>query len=112
FTIGDFNVTGISTDDPNKFPKSFSLYPNYPNPFNPNTTIRYDLVKKSKVVFIIYNTLGQKVKTLINETQTAGSKSVIWDGTDNTGQSVSSGLFLYTLRVDDIQQSRKMLLIR
>ena len=73
-------------------PSTCQLYQNYPNPFNETTTILYDLAENTKVVLQIYNVLGQKVRTLINEYQIYGNKSVVWDGTDNSAKPVSSGL--------------------
>jgi len=93
-------------------PIKFILYQNYPNPFNPSTTIKYDLPKTEKVVLKIFNSLGQQVKTLVNEIQQAGNKSVIWDGKNVLGQQVSSGVYFYSISAGKFYQVRKMLLLR
>ena len=92
--------------------KSYKLFQNYPNPFNPTTTILYDLSKPVKVELKIFDLLGHEVRTLINEIQKTGNQSVIWDGKNNFGQSVSAGLYLYQLRVDGFIKTKKLLLIR
>jgi hypothetical protein len=115
-TITEGSSVGI--DDQNKegaVAKKFELYQNYPNPFNPITTIKYDLPEHTRVVLKIYNALGQEVKTLLNEFQTPGIKSVAWNGTDDAGQSVSSGVYFYRIQTDDSaigSQSKKMLLLK
>ena len=82
-------------------PQTYSLKQNYPNPFNPITTIDYDLPKTSNVILKIYNTLGQEVVTLVDRKQTPGEKSVVWDGLNNIGKQVSSGIYIYRLEVGD-----------
>jgi len=91
---------------------SFNLYQNYPNPFNPRTTIVYDVVEETKVELNVYNILGQKVNTLINEVQSFGRKSIIWDGTNNSGKSVSSGVYIYSIKIGNWVKSKKMILLR
>ena len=85
---------------------------NYPNPFNPETTISYHLLADSKVSLSIYNIKGQKVKTLVNEVLPAGEHSVIWNGRDSNGNRVSSGIYFYKLNAGDFQKVRKMLLLK
>ena len=91
---------------------SYSLLQNYPNPFNPITTLRYDLPENSFVNITIYDMLGRKVKTLINETQDAGYRSIIWDATDNNGEPVSAGIYLYQIQADEYFQTKKMVLLK
>jgi flagellar hook assembly protein FlgD len=93
-------------------PKTPVLFQNYPNPCNPTTTIQYELPIRANTELIIYNALGQKVRTLVNEIQNAGSKSIDWNGTDNFDKVVDSGIYFYTLQVGNKRQTRKMLLIR
>jgi len=88
------------------------LYQNYPNPFNLETKIKYNLSQPTWVNLTIYNILGQKVKVLTNELQTTGMKSVTWDGKDNSGRTVSSGIYVYKLRIDKQVVSKKMLLLK
>jgi hypothetical protein len=83
----------------NTLRNNFTLSKNYPNPFNPSTTIRYQLPVNAKVSLKIYNTLGQEVAMLINRRETAGQHQVLWNGKDNRGNSVSSGLYLYRMEV-------------
>ena len=89
-----------------------SLNQNYPNPFNPTTTISYALVKEDDVELTVYNTKGQKVKTLVNGSTAAGEHSVEWNGTDDTNAKVSSGLYFYRLKTTDKTINRKMVLLK
>ncbi len=90
----------------------YHLFPNYPNPFNPTTTIKYNIPKTSNVVLKIYNLIGQEIATLVNEKQNAGEKSVIWNGKDHSGQRVSSGVYIYQLKADDYTKNRKMIFMK
>ncbi len=92
--------------------KDFALSQNYPNPFNPTTTVRFDLPEDGKLTLVIYNILGQRVRTLFEGSQTAGRHEVIWDGRNETGQQVSSGIYLYRLQSQKFTQTRKMLLVK
>ncbi|MBL7149962.1 MAG: T9SS type A sorting domain-containing protein [Candidatus Cloacimonetes bacterium] len=85
---------------------------NYPNPFNPSTTILFDLPQDSKVKITIYNIKGQKVKTLVNEVLPAGEHSIVWNGRDSNGKQVGSGIYFYKLIAGDFQKVRKMLLLK
>jgi hypothetical protein len=85
---------------------------NYPNPFNPTTTISYNIAKEGKVDLAIYNLKGQLVKTLVSAEQTAGLHDVTWNGEDNTGRKVSSGLYLYKLSTSDFNSTKKMILLK
>lgn len=94
-------------------PKAFALNQNYPNPFNPSTLISYDLNKSMKNVTLkVYNLLGQEVKTLVNQPQDAGIYRVEWDGTDDSGRQMASGVYFYRLRAGDQSQTRKMVLLK
>jgi len=90
-------------------PTVFALLQNYPNPFNPVTTLRYDLPEQSTVNIIIYDMLGRQVRTLLNQTQDAGFKSVIWDATNDY---VSAGVYLYKIQAGEFVQTRKMVLMK
>ena len=89
----------------------YILHQNYPNPFNPVTTLRYDLPENSYVNITIYNMLGKEVKTLIDQTQDAGYRSVIWNATNNYDKPVSAGIYLYQIQVDEYMQTKKMVLL-
>ena len=93
-------------------PESFELSQNYPNPFNPSTTISYNLPRRADVTIEIFNLLGQRVRTLVNESQPPGSHTVEWDGRDTAGKTASSGVYLYRLTAGDFMQSRKMILLK
>lgn len=93
-------------------PASFSLSQNYPNPFNLYTEIEYSLPKDVYVNLAIYNVLGQKVKVLVNEFQTAGFKSVEWDGTDSRGNVTATGIYFFKLVAGDYTQTRKMVMLK
>jgi len=95
-----------------QFLAEFKLNQNYPNPFNPATTINYNLAQNSFVTLRIYNTLGQEVKTLVNAYQSKGFKSVSWDGKDNAGIQLSSGVYIFRIEAGDFAGSRKMVLMR
>lgn len=94
-------------------PHSFALFPNAPNPFNPTTQIRYDVPERGGVVSLrVYNVDGSLVKTLVEGTQSAGEKSVAWDGRDETGQPAASGVYFYRLEAPDYTRTRKMVLLK
>lgn len=93
-------------------PLRFSLLPNYPNPFNPITTIQYTLKEECHVILKIYNISGQEVRTLVNEYQTAGYKSAMWNGRNSLGQQVPSGIYLYKIIAADFTGYKKMVLVK
>ena len=93
-------------------PGRYSLLQNYPNPFNPTTTLRYNLPENSHVTITIYDMLGRKVKTLINETQYSGYRSIIWDAIGNKGERASAGIYLYQIQAGEYMQTKKMVLLK
>jgi len=93
-------------------PKHFELAQNYPNPFNPETQIRFLLPERSFVTLTIYNNLGQVVRHLVSESRPAGAYVATWNGRDEMGQTVSSGVYFYELKAGKFHQIRKMLLMR
>ena len=105
---GTLNVQGNNTSTPNEI----SLIQNYPNPFNPTTTIEYQIQKNDFVTIKIFNSIGQLVKTLINESKQSGEYSVIFDGKNDAGQKVSSGVYFYQLQVGDFISNKKMILLK
>ena len=112
--MGAFDIgcsSELSTDN-NIFPSKFVLHQNYPNPFNPITKIRYDLPINSLVSVTVYDMMGRVVKNLVNGLQTAGFKSVKWDGTNNNNQTVSAGLYIYSIYSDNYIDTKKMILLK
>jgi hypothetical protein len=93
-------------------PTVFALRQNYPNPFNPTTVIQYALPKSSFVKIEVYNILGQKVRTLMEEEQEPGYKMVDWDGKDDSGAEVSSGVYFYRIEAGSFVECKKMTLLK
>ena len=110
---GETETTGIDEIiSESQIPNEFSLEQNYPNPFNPETKITYQIPKISRVTIKIYNILGQEVRTLVDKEQNMGEYKVIWDGKNNSGNPVSSGIYIYQLRTKDFINSKRMILLR
>gem|GEM_PF-2760574 len=93
-------------------PERFALHQNYPNPFNPTTTISYDLPQQSQVRLIVYNAIGQRVADLVNKDQAPGYYSLQWNGRDNFGNTVSSGVYFYRIITPGFTASHKMLFVK
>lgn len=104
-------ITAVAKIDGTK-PETYQLFNNHPNPFNSETEIQLALPKSSEVVLKIYNTLGQEIKTLVNAQYAPGTYQVRWDGTDNLGNSVASGIYIYMLQAGDFISQKKMSLIK
>jgi len=96
----------------NVLPVVYRLHQNYPNPFNPTTSIDYDLPEQSHVRILVYDMLGRQVKTLINKTQVPGYMSINWDATNDLGEPVSAGVYIYTIEAGTFRQTRKMILLK
>jgi len=114
--IDDFSVywesqTGI-TDNDLIVPNRFDLSQNYPNPFNASTRISFTLGKSGLTQLTIYDILGRNVKTMLSETMTAGYHDIIWNGKDDSGNNVASGIYLYRLQAEDVNFIKRMTLIR
>lgn len=109
FTTGnETQVVQLERDNALKF----QLSQNYPNPFNPITTIKYELPKPTHVELIIYNILGQKVKQLVNQDHVAGIFTINWDGLNQVGLPVASGVYLYVIRTPEFSQTKKMIILK
>jgi hypothetical protein len=93
-------------------PITYNLYNAYPNPFNPVTTLQYELPEDAMVNITIYDMMGRVVNTLINGSQTAGYKSIQWNATNDEGKPASAGLYLYTIQAGDYTQTKKMVLLK
>ncbi len=102
--------TGVA-DDPSGLPEQFALYPNYPNPFNPVTTIRYDIAEPTHVVIEIYNILGKKVRTLIDHGRSPGACEIKWNRCDDSGTPVAAGIYFYRMRTAEFTKCGKMMLL-
>ena len=113
-SVGSFianKVTAVDKAD-SKVPTSFSLSQNYPNPFNPSTTISFGLPTESLVTLRIYDMMGREVKTLVNDNRKAGTYEMKWNGDNNSGQNVASGMYLYKVTAGNFVQVKKMLFIK
>ena len=93
-------------------PLSALLHQNVPNPFNPSTTIQFTVPGNEHVTIDIYNSVGQRVRTLVNQVYPSGERFTTWDGTDDRGQRVASGVYLYRMRIGKVEQSKKMILLK
>ena len=93
-------------------PLKFQLHNAYPNPFNPVTTLRYDLPENSVVNIVVFDMMGREVRTLINQTQNAGHQSVVWDATNDYGKPVSAGIYLYQIQAGEYISTKKMVLLK
>ncbi len=109
---GPYIVTDIEYEYEPTLPDNFELKQNYPNPFNPSTTIEFQLPKRGHVALSIFNTLGQKIRTLLNTELPVGSYSIEWDGKNKDGDKVSSGVYIYKLKTSETILSKKMLLLK
>ncbi len=105
-------LTGVTTRPGSNLPENFQLSQNYPNPFNPSTTITYTLPANEQVSLVVYNLRGEVIKTLVEGMMTEGSHAIKWDGTDNSGQKVTSGLYLYLLKSNNHQIAKRMILVK
>jgi len=105
-------LTGTGETPAEPVAQTFQLKQNYPNPFNPSTTIPYTLNESSLTKLTIYNTLGQEVRTLVNENQGPGVYGVVWDGRDNSNRLVASGTYIYRLQTDDFTRTRRMTFLK
>ena len=104
--------TNISNNENSKIPEKFYLSQNYPNPFNVETTIKFDLPRTSHIDLIIYDVTGREIKTLVQRELTAGYHQVKWDGKDDLGRSVASGLYFYKITFEGLSITKKTLFIK
>jgi len=124
FALGDLNwfptqkdnwfedLTGVVKDPGSLTPDTYSLSEAYPNPFNPETNIKFNIAKSGTVRLVVYNILGQKVRTLLNDEVTAGQYTAKWDGRDEYGMSVSSGVYFFQLESGSFNMTKKMVLMK
>jgi hypothetical protein len=122
FAVGDLNwfptqkakwlITDVKVDKGSKVPATFSLSNAYPNPFNPTTNIQFNLAKSENVKLVVFNILGQKIKTLVNGEMKAGSYTATWNGRDEFGSEVASGIYFYRLESQSFNSTKKMILMK
>ena len=106
-------ITSVaSRPDETLSPLTYELFQNYPNPFNPETTIQYSLAVSGRVIIHIYNILGQRVRTLVDDVLEAGVHRAQWDGKDDGGRNIASGVYLYRVRSGDFIETRKFILLK
>jgi hypothetical protein len=102
----------LSLDQNKEIPREFSLIQNFPNPFNPTTEIKYDLPEDEFVSISIYDVMGRRIKSLSNTNQTAGYHSLQWDATNDIGEIVSAGMYIYTIQAGEYRATKKMVLLK
>ena len=105
-------VVGTLSIDGADIPEVFALHQNYPNPFNPTTQIRYDLPEDALVNITIYDIMGRNIKSLVNSNQLAGYRSIQWNATNNLGEPVSAGMYIYMIQAGEFRESKKMVLLK
>lgn len=110
--LNGYGKISVSTEDGTNLPEKFELDQNFPNPFNPITEIEFSIPNDSDVNIVIFDVMGNEVKTLVNEFKPVGQYKVIWDGNYDTGQSVSAGIYFYKLQAGDFIQTRKIVLLK
>ncbi|MCB0278007.1 MAG: T9SS type A sorting domain-containing protein [Calditrichaeota bacterium] len=111
--VSDFGTYVVIYDkEAIAIPQEYKLHQNYPNPFNPTTTIAFDLVESSQVYVYIYNVLGQRVRTLVNGILEAGFKELVWDGRNENGSQLASGVYFYQIITPQFKSAKKMVLMK
>ena len=108
----DIVEAAVLSIDEEVVPDSYALYQNYPNPFNPVTTLRYDLPERAFVSIRIFDIKGRIVRTLVQGTHDPGRRVVVWDATNQNGEDVSAGMYMYMIQAGKFSQVRKMLLLK
>ena len=111
FFFDTYNSTNKQNNESNS-QQTFTLIGNYPNPFNSVTTLIYELYKDAKINITIYDILGNQVKTLINNVQSRGHKSIQWNASNNYGQKVETGVYFYKVQTNDYQQVKKIIFLK
>ncbi|UCE08413.1 MAG: T9SS type A sorting domain-containing protein, partial [bacterium] len=109
-------ITSVEQLEQNNIPETFSLFQNYPNPFNPRTTIQLEIPYTGKpllkVELLVYNLKGELIRTLMNEDKSSGAYKVFWDGLDEAGNKVATGIYLYRIRAGEFNATKKMILTK
>ena len=105
-------ITAVEGDEALTLPEEYALQPNYPNPFNAQTLIPHQLPQGAPVELTAYNIAGQRVKRLVQTVQEGGYYQVSWQGRDEKGRPVGSGVYLYRLRAESFEQTRRLLVLK
>ena len=113
-TPGDANgdCITLSNDEIQLLPEKVTLYQNYPNPFNPITQIKYGLSEDAMVSITIYDLMGRSIKSLVNTNQSVGYRNIQWNATNDLGEPVSAGMYIYKIQVGEFTQTKKMVLLK
>ena len=111
-TPGTTNSVFLDNDSRKSLPSNIKLSDNYPNPFNPYTTIEYQLDITQRVNVSIYDLLGRRIKTIVNDIKNAGQHTIQWDAKDSEGLIVAGGVYLYQIQTDSYNQSKKMVYLK
>lgn len=106
------NLSTAVAEQTTALPEGFHLAQNYPNPFNPSTMIQYEIPQAAHVRLAIYNLLGERVRTLVDAKESAGLKHITWDGRNDRGERVSSGVYLYQLEAGELKMTKRLLLMK
>jgi hypothetical protein len=111
------NVVGLFTKsamgiESDLIPGQYALHQNHPNPFNPITQIKYDLPEDALVNITIYDIMGRSIKSLVNSNQSAGYRSIQWNATNNLGEPVSAGMYIYMIQAGEYRKTKKMVLLK
>ena len=110
-SVGEYTPVGVVKRS-NGIAKDYTLAQNYPNPFNPETSIRFTLPRADRVELAIFNSLGQKIRTLISERLSAGAHVAVWDGTNDAGEKVGSGVYFYSIKAGNFSKTMKMIMVK
>lgn len=108
--LGDLEITSVG--ESSSLPEAISLQQNYPNPFNSSTRISFEIAREQYAEIVLYDIMGREIKVLADEIFQPGSYEVTWDGKDESGNSVASGLYFYCLKAGDSDISKRMMLIK
>ena len=106
------NIVGELGSQDQVVVENFRISEAFPNPFNPNTTLKFNVQKEVFVKITIYNQLGKRVKDLVNENYAVGTHSVTWNSTNNQGKQVSAGMYIYTIQAGEFRATKKMVLLK
>jgi hypothetical protein len=109
---GNKSGTAVDPDHGADLPTTFSLHSPYPNPFNPSTTFSFDLPKRAGVKLVVFDVLGREVRKLVDQEMAAGTHSVSWDGTNDAGKSVASGVYFFKVTSGEFEKSVKGMLVK